>query len=166
MAVGLLRQAVNKILNSPAPEIHPSEKTLTHYTQRTLAQLRTNKSPLLFTYLHKIAPDFHPSPICPSVICNPMTQSTYSTAIESQPAWTRSTSGGGLLRRGRLSPDGGRSWVRCRERREGPASISGTGRGRHQLVEIVVLSLCNLADTPVVEWQGSRGKLYSLHTVR
>ena len=34
-------------------------------TRRTLAQLRTNKSPFLLSYLHKIDASTHPSPLCP-----------------------------------------------------------------------------------------------------
>ena len=55
---------INKILNTLTPDIHNSEQTLTHYMRRTLAQLRTNKSPILHSYLHKISPDTHPSPLC------------------------------------------------------------------------------------------------------
>ena len=35
------------------------------HTRRTLAQLRTNKSPFLLSYLHKIDASTHPSPLCP-----------------------------------------------------------------------------------------------------
>ena len=51
-----------------APPINKSEQTLPRKTRRTLAQLRTNKSPVLKTYLHKIDPQNHPSPLCP--VCN------------------------------------------------------------------------------------------------
>ena len=36
-----------------------------YHTRRTLAQLRTNKSPFLLSYLHKIDASTHPSPLCP-----------------------------------------------------------------------------------------------------
>ena len=55
----------NKILNRPAPDINPKETTLTRQTRRRLAQLRTDKSPLLMTYLHKIDEDNHPDDLCP-----------------------------------------------------------------------------------------------------
>src|SRR6476469_10745797 len=37
----------NKIINQPAPSINKDEQTLLRKTRRTLAQLRTNKSPCL-----------------------------------------------------------------------------------------------------------------------
>ena len=50
--------------NNP-PTIHKSETTLDHHTRRTLAQLRSNKSSFIFSYLNKISPSSHPSPSCP-----------------------------------------------------------------------------------------------------
>jgi hypothetical protein len=58
----------NKVLNRQSLEINKTEETLTRNTRRKLAQLRTNKSPLLTTYLHKIDPDTHLTPDCP--LCN------------------------------------------------------------------------------------------------
>jgi len=55
----------NKILEMPAPTVHQSEESLNRYQRRLLSQLRTNKSPFLLTYLHKIDPIAHPSPLCP-----------------------------------------------------------------------------------------------------
>src|SRR6476469_126242 len=43
----------NKIINPPAPLKNKNKQTLLRKTQRTLAQLRTNKSPFLKSYLHK-----------------------------------------------------------------------------------------------------------------
>ena len=54
----------NKILQTAAPKIHNSEETLNRYQRRLLSQLRTDKSPFLLTYLHKINPIAHPSPLC------------------------------------------------------------------------------------------------------
>ena len=62
------RREPNKILQEPAPAIHPSEQELPRHIRRALAQLRTNKSPLLLQYLNKIDPISHPSPSCP--LCN------------------------------------------------------------------------------------------------
>jgi len=56
---------INKVLNRTPPEIDKHEQTLPKHTRRQLAQLRTNKSPLLYSYLHKISPDTHTSPDCP-----------------------------------------------------------------------------------------------------
>ena len=41
-----------------------SEESLSRKIRRTLAQIRTNKSPLLLTYKHKIDPHTHPNPLC------------------------------------------------------------------------------------------------------
>ena len=57
-----------KLLNRPPPDIDKKEETLPHSTRRKLSQLRTNKSPLLMTYLHKIDPANHPAANCP--LCN------------------------------------------------------------------------------------------------
>ena len=43
----------NKILRTPPPHTSSSEEILPRLTRRTLAQLRTNKSPFLKSYLHK-----------------------------------------------------------------------------------------------------------------
>ena len=48
--------------------VDKKEETLPHSTRRKLSQLRTNKSPLLMTYLHKIDPANHPAANCP--LCN------------------------------------------------------------------------------------------------
>ena len=55
----------NKILSKQPPPIHKSETTLNHHTRRTFAQLRSNKSPFILSYLNKISPSSHPSPSCP-----------------------------------------------------------------------------------------------------
>ena len=44
----------NKILCTPPPHISRSEEILYCPIRRTLAQLRTNKSPFLKSYLHKV----------------------------------------------------------------------------------------------------------------
>ena len=44
----------NKILRTPPPHTSSSEEILPRLTRRTLAQLRTNKSPFLKSYLHKV----------------------------------------------------------------------------------------------------------------
>ena len=58
----------NKILRTPPPHTSSSEERLPRLTRRTLAQLRTNKSPFLKSYLHKVDAKTHPSPLFP--ICN------------------------------------------------------------------------------------------------
>jgi hypothetical protein len=44
----------NKVINKIAPEINKHEENLTRETRRILAQLRTNKSPILYSYRYKI----------------------------------------------------------------------------------------------------------------
>ena len=53
----------NKILCTTPPHISRSEEILPRITHRYLAQLRTNKSPLLKSYLHKVDAKTHPSPL-------------------------------------------------------------------------------------------------------
>ena len=55
----------NKILSKQPPPIHESETTLDHHTRRTLAQIRSNKSPFILSYLNKISPSSYLSPSCP-----------------------------------------------------------------------------------------------------
>ena len=52
----------NKVLNRTPPEINKTEQAIPHYTTRLLAQLRTNKSPILQEYPHKT----HQTPLCHS----------------------------------------------------------------------------------------------------
>ena len=53
-----------KILRTPPPHISSSEEIPRH-TRRIIAQLRTNKSPFLQAYLHKVDTKTPPSPLCP-----------------------------------------------------------------------------------------------------
>ena len=48
-------------------------------THSTLAQLRTNKSPFLKLYLHKVDAKLHPSTLCP--LCNTHTRHTSSLQL-------------------------------------------------------------------------------------
>ena len=59
---------------TPPPHISSSEEILPRLTHRTLAQLRTNKSPFFKSYLHKVGPKSHPSPLCP--LCSAHTYDT------------------------------------------------------------------------------------------
>ena len=49
----------NKILRTPPPHTSSSEERLPRLTRRTLAQLRTNKSPFLKSYLHQVYAKTH-----------------------------------------------------------------------------------------------------------
>ena len=64
----------NKILCIPPPHISSSEEILPCIKCRTRAQLRTNKSTFLKSYLHKVDAKTHPSPLCP--LCNTHTHGT------------------------------------------------------------------------------------------
>ena len=55
----------NKILRTPPPHIISYEEILPRIGRRILTQLRTNKSPFLKLYLHKVDTISHPSPLCP-----------------------------------------------------------------------------------------------------
>ena len=59
----LMQRNHNKLIHQHAPKISPSELSLPRETRRTLAQLRTNKSPILISYLHKVDETHHPSPL-------------------------------------------------------------------------------------------------------
>ena len=65
----------NKILHTPPPHTSSTEERLPRLTRRTLAQLRTNNSPFLKSYLHKVNATTHPSPLYP--LCNIHTHTTH-----------------------------------------------------------------------------------------
>ena len=50
----LMQRNHNKLIHQHALKISPSELPLPRETRRTLAQLGTNKSPILISYLHKV----------------------------------------------------------------------------------------------------------------
>ena len=66
----------NKILRTPPPHISSSEEILPRLTRRSLAQLRTNKSSFLKSYLRKVDAKSHPSPLCP--LCNTHAHGTHN----------------------------------------------------------------------------------------
>ena len=74
-----------KILRTPPPHIGNSEEILRNLTRRTLAQLSTNKSPFLKSYLHIVDAKSHSSPLFP--LCNTHTH-THTTHIISSTAPT------------------------------------------------------------------------------
>ena len=84
----------NKILCIPPPHISSAEEILPRLTRRTFAQLRTNKSPFLKSYLHNVDAKLHPSPLCP--LCNTHTHDTHHvfncthirTSLSSLDLWT------------------------------------------------------------------------------
>ena len=95
----------NKILCTPPPHISSSEEILPRLTRRTLAHLRTNKSPFLKSYLHKVDAKSHPSPLCP--LYNTHTHNTHHlfncthirTTLSPLDLWTYPTEVTALLAR-------------------------------------------------------------------
>ena len=71
----LVTRGNNKILCTPPPHTSSSEERLPRLTRRTLAQLRTNKSPFLKSYLHRVDAKSYPSPLC--YLCNTHTHDTH-----------------------------------------------------------------------------------------
>ena len=107
---------VNKILNRQAPDIDQDEETLPRQTRRRLAQLRTNKSPFLRQYLHKIDSGTYPTDECP--LCGVSPHDTphlfdcteLPTDLTTGDLWTNPVGVAGLLaawgeRLGRLPAD-------------------------------------------------------------
>ena len=68
------RKYKNQVLNAHPPEIDKSELTLPRKTRRRLAQLRTGKSPFLYSYLHHIDESNYPTPNCP--LCKTLEHTT------------------------------------------------------------------------------------------
>ena len=75
VSVHLATRSNSKILRTPPPHISSSKEILPRLTRCTIAQLRTNKSPFLKSYLHNVDAKSHPSPLCP--LCNTHTHHTH-----------------------------------------------------------------------------------------
>ena len=58
-------QVDNELIAAKPPVINPEDESLPRGTNRTLSQLRDDRSPFLYSYLNKIDPQNHPSPLCP-----------------------------------------------------------------------------------------------------
>ena len=90
----LSQRPPNKVLQDQAPSVSPAELLLSRETCRTLAQLRTNKSPLLVSYLFSIGDPRHPSPLCPLCLMHDHTSShlfeckSLPTSLSSLDLWT------------------------------------------------------------------------------
>ena len=116
----------NKILRTPQPHISSSEERLPRLTRRTLSQLRTNKSPFLRSYLHKVDAITHPSPLCP--LCN---IHTHISSLQLHPHTHHIVTPGFVDRRRRSDCTAGqKSWLvdHKREHRTPPTS-KGHGSG-------------------------------------
>ena len=119
----------NKILQ----HISGSEEILPLLTRHTLAQLRTNKSPFLKSYLHNLDAKSHPSPLCP--LCN--THIRHTSSLQLHPHTHHIVTPGFVDRpcRSDCWPDGRRSWLvdHKQEHRTPPlARIMGVGRQQQQ----------------------------------
>ena len=90
----LSQRPPNKVLQDQTPSVSPAELLLSRETRRTLAQLRTNKSPLLVSYLFSIGDPRHPSPLCPLCLMHDHTSShlfeckSLPTSLSSLDLWT------------------------------------------------------------------------------
>ena len=90
----LATRGSNKILRTHTPHIINSEEILPRLTRRILAQLRTNKSPLLKSYIRKVDAKSHQSPLF--LLCNTHILNTYHlfnwthihTTLSSRDLWT------------------------------------------------------------------------------
>ena len=97
----------NKLTNNRAPPPNKTEQTLPRETRRQLAQLRTDKSPLLYSYLNKIDPTRHPTDTCP--LCQTERHDTthlfncptIPTSLTVEALWTSPVEVSGLLDRWR-----------------------------------------------------------------
>ena len=91
----------NNILRTPPPLIISSEEILPRLTRRTRAQLRTNKSPFLKSYLHKVDAKSHPSSLC--LLCDTNIHTTHyhfnCTHITPLDLWTNPAGATALLAR-------------------------------------------------------------------
>ena len=85
---------IRRTFSDQTPSVSPAELLLSRETRRTLAQLRTNKSPLLVSYLFSIGDPRHPSPLCPLCLMHDHTSShlfeckSLPTSISSLDLWT------------------------------------------------------------------------------
>ena len=119
----------NKILCTRPPQVSSTEENLPRHTRRTLAQLRTNKSPVLLSYLHKIDTSTHPSSLCPlCCIHEHTTQHLFScpqirTTLSALDLWRILPSRAALLEDWQQNPINQQKWT--------PPNKEG-GVGRHQ----------------------------------
>ena len=122
----------NKILRTPSPHISSSEEIIPRLSRRTLAQLRTNRSPFLKSYLHKVDAKTHASPL--SHLCNTHTHDTHHlfncthirTTLSPPDLWTDPAGGTALLSRWKKKLDGGPQAGRSDSP---PPTIKGHGSG-------------------------------------
>ena len=91
----------NKILRTPPPHISSSEEILPRLTRRTLAQLRTNKSPIILTQIRRqitsittMPPLQHPPTWhTPSLQLHPHTHHTVTPGFVDRPCWSDGAAG-------------------------------------------------------------------------
>ena len=103
----------NKIRRAPLSHINSSEEIIPYITRRTIAQLRTNKSTFLKSYVHKVHAKTLPSPLFP--LCNIHTYDTHHlfncthirTTLSPLDLWTYSAGMMELLARSRDMLAGG-----------------------------------------------------------
>ena len=90
----LSQRPPNKVLQDQTPSVSPAELLISRETRRTLVQLRTNKSPLLVSYLFSIGDPRHASPLCPLCLMHDHSSShlfeckSLPTSLSSLDLWT------------------------------------------------------------------------------
>ena len=72
-----------KIQHTTPPHISSSEEIIPRFIRRARAQLRTNISLFLISYLYKVNAKSHPSPLCP--FCN--TPHLHNISLQLYPHW-------------------------------------------------------------------------------
>ena len=108
----LSQRPPNKVLQDQTPSVSPAELLLSRETRRTLAQLRTNKSPLLVSYLFSIGDPRHRSPLCPLCLMHDHTSSHLFECNPNQPPFLAWTSGRIPTKWSLSLPSGGRDcWL-------------------------------------------------------
>ena len=147
VSMHLATKGNNKILRTPPPHISSSEERLPRLTRRTLAQLRTNKSPFLKSYLHKVDAQTHSSPLWP--LCNIHTHDTSSHQLHPH---THHIVTPGFVDRPRRSDctagqmNGEAGWWTTSGNIELPPLARVMGVGRQQQVDIILsrqkMSVC------------------------
>ena len=108
----LSQRPPNKVLQDQTPSVSPAERLLSRETRRTLAQIRTNKSPLLVSYLFSIGDPRIPHHFAHSAWCTITPPPTYLSANPYQPPFLAWTSGRIPTKWSLSLPPGGRDcWL-------------------------------------------------------
>ena len=144
----------NNILHTLPPHFSSSEEILPRLTRRTLAQLRTNKSSFLKSYLHKVDATTHPSPLFP--LCNIHTHDTHHlfncthirTTLSPLNLWTEPAGLTALLARWTEKLAGGPQAGTSDSPPPPLARVMGVGRQQHLTILWNLSWLCIILSNP------------------